>query len=225
MGSFSKKFLFNLGGIEQSFTKFFISFLEQQHINLNPNDAIYSMIFYWLPMLIGRIVCTFLTALWLSPQILLTISLFVCLLTYLLWIIFVWYIGLSRLSVFILVTINGLSISSLSPTTIGWIKQFLSLTPIELSFFISSNAFGGIVFGLISGYVFQYSGSEHLFTVLILAIILCSTSFLLASIFQLNHSKQQNRNEIIHQEEITFIQPNQPELTLDDYPTIKYIDQ
>ncbi|CAF1420067.1 unnamed protein product [Adineta steineri] len=61
------------------------------------------------------------------------------------WIIFIWYIDLLHLSIFIFVTINGLSISSISPTTIGWIKQFLSLSPIELIFILSSNATASII--------------------------------------------------------------------------------
>lgn len=77
------------------------------------------MIFYWLRMLIGRILFTFLTSSFLEADLLLRISLLLCLVTYLLWIIFIWYIGLTRLSVFLLVTLNGLSISSISPTIIG----------------------------------------------------------------------------------------------------------
>ncbi|CAF4079486.1 unnamed protein product, partial [Rotaria sp. Silwood2] len=143
-------FVLFFGGVEQGFTKFFISFVEHEHINPNRKDSIYSMIFYWLPMLIGRIFTTILTVSWISPYIMLTISLCLCLLTYLLWILFIWYFGLNRISLFLLVTANGLSISPISPTLIGWIKQFLQLTPIELSFILSSNAIGGITFGLIS---------------------------------------------------------------------------
>lgn len=186
------------------------------------------MIFYWVPMLIGRILCTFLTASWLGPQIVLAISLLLCLLSYLLWLIFIWYIGLTRLTVFLLAILNGLSASSISPTTIGWIKQFLSVTPIELSFILSSNAIGGIVFGLICGYIFQYKGPEHLFTILIIVTMLCSICFILASFFQYYHSKRENKNKTINQEEIIFTGLNQDqdqELSLDQYPTIKYIDQ
>jgi len=158
-------------------------------------------------MLIGRFLCTFLTASLISPDLMLTISLFLCVLTYLLWIIFIWYIGLTRLFVFILVTIYGLSISSIYPTTIGWIKQFLNLSPIELTFILISNAFGGILFGFICGYVFQYYNSKHLFTVLIIAVLLCSILFILSFIFQYIHS-----NKTIKQEDKileTFIKHDQ----------------
>lgn len=148
------------------------------------------MIFYWLPMLIGRIICTFLTALWIRPHVMLTISLVLCLLAYLLWILFIWYIGLTRLSLYLLVTANGLSISSISPTFIGWLKQFLNLTPIELSFILSSNAIGGMFFGLLCGSVFQHYGSKHLFTVLIICVLSSIILFLLAFVFQRIHSKR-----------------------------------
>jgi fucose permease len=95
-------------------------------MNLNKKDSLYFMIFYWLLMLVGRILCTFLTGLYFSPEIMLTISLLSLILVDILWIIFVWYIGLTKLSVFLLVSLTGLSISSISPTLIGWIKQFLN---------------------------------------------------------------------------------------------------
>jgi len=155
-------------------------------------------------MLIGRIFCTFLTTSLISPDLMLTLSLFLCVLSYLLWIIFIWYIGLTLLSVFILVTINGLAISSISPTTIGWIKLFLSLSPIELTFILTSNAIGGIVFGLISGNVFQYQNSKHLFTVLTITILLCSIFFILSFIFQNIYSKKINKKKFIKQKDQTL---------------------
>jgi fucose permease len=214
-----------LGGVEQGFTKFFISFVEKEEINKNPKDSVYSMLFYWIPMLIGRILCTFLTASWINPYLMLALSLFFCLLTYILWIIFIWYIGLTRLSVFLLVTANGLSISSISPTTIGWIKQFLSLSPIELTLILSSNSIGGIVFGLISGYVFQHYGSKHLFTLLILLVMLMSIFFIFTFIIQYFHSKQTNQNINQHDQTLqTFIQQDQTSLSDNDQIT-KYIDE
>ncbi|CAF4965471.1 unnamed protein product, partial [Rotaria sp. Silwood1] len=194
-------------GIEQGFTKFFISFVEQEQVNPNKKDSIYSMIFYWLPMLIGRIFSTFLTVSLISPHTMLTISLFLCLLTYLLWILFIWYIGLNRISLFLLVTANGLSISPISATLIGWIKQFLRLTPIELSLILSSNATGGIIFGLIFGFIFQHYGAKHLFTLLIVLIFIMFILFLFALFLQRFHSKRENKyqtNEAINQEDNTF---------------------
>ncbi|CAF3653406.1 unnamed protein product [Adineta steineri] len=212
---------FFFGGIEQGFTKFFLTYIEQEEINLYKKYGIYSMIFYWLSMLIGRVLCIYLTVVWLTPQLLLTISILLCLLTYIFWLIFIWYIGLTHLSIFIFVTINGLSISSISPTTIGWLKQFLSLSPIELTLILSSNAIGGIVFGLITGYLIYHYGSIHLFTILIILTILCSIFYLFASIIQYNYSKRENKNKNKNQEMTlqTFIQQD------DYFPTMKYIDQ
>ncbi|CAF0815802.1 unnamed protein product [Adineta steineri] len=154
--------------------------IEQEQINLNIKYGIYSMIFYWLSMLIGRILCIYLTVVWITPQSWLTISILLCLLTYIFWIIFIWYISLTHLSISIFVTINGSSISSISPTTISWIKQFLNLSPIELTFILSSNATGGIVFGLIAAYFIYHFGSIYLFTILFILSILCSIFYLFA---------------------------------------------
>jgi hypothetical protein len=163
------------------------------------------MIFYWFPMLNGRILCTFLTISFISPDLMLTISLCVCVFIYFLWIIFVWYIGLTTISVFILAIINALSISSISPTAIGWIKFYLNLSPIELTLILTSNAFGGIIFGLISGYIFQYYHPIHLFTVLIIALLLCSISFILAFSFQYIYSNKINQNKTIQQHDHTLL--------------------
>jgi fucose permease len=185
---------FVLGGIEQGFTKFFISFVEQENL-IKKKDSVNTMSFYWLPMLIGRILSTFVTASWISPHLMLFISLLLCLITYLFWLLFIWYIGLTPLSIFILVTANGLAISSISPTTIGWVKQFLSLSPIELSLLLSSNALGGMGFGFLCGYVFEHYNSKHLFTVLTFAILSTFTLFILIFIIQRIHSKKEKKNK------------------------------
>ncbi|CAF1382375.1 unnamed protein product [Adineta ricciae] len=201
------------GGIEQSFTKFFLSFLEKQNLISDQNNVVYPMIFYWFSMLIGRIICTYLTMSLFSPEIMLTISLFFSLLTYIIWIILLWYFQITLFTVDFLIILNGLSISTISPTFIGWIKHYLVLSPIELAFLLSSNALGGFVFGLISGYVFQFYGSKHLFTVLIITMIFCSISFLLSWFYQNFNSKK-------HQ----HIEKNSQAIH-DDHLSINFIDQ
>lgn len=160
------------------------------------------MLFSWLPMAIGRIVCTFLTSVWISPQVMLAIAIFCWLLTHLLWIVFIWYVGLTRLSLYTLVALNGLSMSTISPTLVGWIKQFLVVTPIELSLILSSNAIGGILFALISGFVFHHYGSRHLFTILTTLVFLINILFGLIICLQRFHSKREHKhrtNEITDQ--------------------------
>ena len=65
-------------------------------------------------------------------------------------------------SIIALIVLNGLSISAISPTLIGWIKQFLNLTPIELTVVLISNSLGGILFSLLIGFIFKYIQSKHL---------------------------------------------------------------
>ncbi|CAF4191472.1 unnamed protein product, partial [Adineta steineri] len=137
------------------------------------------------------------------------------------------YIDLPHLSIFIVVTIHGLSISSISSTIIGSIKQFLSLSPIELTFILSSNATGGIAFGLIPGCFLYDYGLIHLSIILFILSILCSIFYFLASIIQYNNSKRENKNKNqtnIHQDTIlqTFIQYYQQD---NYFSTKKNIDQ
>lgn len=153
------------------------------------------MISYWLTMFIGRIFIILLTAIWLSPQLVLTISLISLLITYSLWILFLWFIGLTRMSIILLIIFNGLSISSISPTLIGWIKQFLNLTPIELTIILISNSFGGILFSFLIGLILKYIQSKHLFTLLILAVLSCLILFLIIICIQNIHSKSLSKKQ------------------------------
>ena len=189
--------------MEQGFTKFLISFLEKE-TNLKKKDAINSMVFYWLPMLIGRILSSYLTINCFKAHIMLIISLILSLLFYCLWIYFLWKTELTRLLIYVLVTGNGLSISAISPTFIGWIKQFLSLSPIELASILIANALGGTCIGLLSGYVFEHYDFKHLFTLLIVEMALCLLFFALAFLFQRFHQKKQDKRRRTNEQEPTL---------------------
>lgn len=162
------------------------------------------MIFYWLPMLLGRILSSYLAINCLKADTLLIISLISSLVVYCLWIYFLWKIELTRLLVYSLVTGNGFSIASISPTFIGWIKQFLSLSPIELALVFIANALGGICIGLLSGYVLEYYDFKHLFTLLIAEISLSLLFFSLAFLLQRVHQKKQEKQRRENEEEPTL---------------------
>ena len=159
------------------------------------------MIFYWLPMLLGRILFSYLTINCLKADTLLIISLISSLVVYCLWVYFLWKIELTRLLIYSLVTGNGFSIASISPTFIGWIKQFLILSPIELALMFTATALGGICIGLLSGYVFEHYDFKHLFTLLIAEISLCLLFFSLAFVLQRVHQKKQEKHRRENEEE------------------------
>ena len=158
------------------------------------------MIFYWLPMLVVRILSTYLAAQCLKPHVMLLISLVLCLLIYCVWIYFLWHVTLTRLTIYLLVTGNGFSISTISPTVIGWIRQFLSLTPIELTLILISNAFGGIVFSHIAGYILKNHDYNHLFTLLMITVFFCLLFFVLALLYQRCHTKTSTTKQSIDQD-------------------------
>lgn len=184
-----------LGGIEQGFTKFFTTFIEKEHQLFDKKSSIYPMISYWSTMFIGRIFFIALTATWLSPQSVLTMSLISLLIAYSFWILFLWIIGLTKVSIILLIVFNGLSISAISPTLIGWIKLFLNLTPIELTIVLISNSLGGIFFSLLIGFIFKYIQSKHLFTLLIIAVLSCLILFLMIICIQNLHSKSLSKKK------------------------------
>ena len=151
-------------------------------------------------MLLARMLSTYLAAQCLKPHVMLFISLVSCLLIYCLWIYFLWHVTLTRLTVYLLVTGNGFSISTISPTLIGWIRQFLSLSPIELTLILISNAFGGIFFGHIAGYILKHYDYNHLFTLLIITVFLCLLFFVSALLYQRCHEKNLKTDQSIDQD-------------------------
>ena len=177
------------GAIEQGFTKFFISFLENEKI-LNAKDSVNSMIFYWFPLFVGRILSTYLTVNRLRPGSLLFICLAFTLIVYIVWISLLWTHEMKLWLIYLLVTGNGLSISSISPTFIGWTKLFLELTPFELTLVLLSNAAGGIVISPSVRFILQQFPSKHLFTLLISCALLCLIFYLFAYLLEYFHLKR-----------------------------------
>jgi hypothetical protein len=67
------------------------------------------------------------------------------------WLIFVWIIGLTGTSLFILGAITGLVFSPIFPLSFGFFNQRLNVIPMLLGLLLCGTAFGAIIFNKIAG--------------------------------------------------------------------------
>jgi hypothetical protein len=67
------------------------------------------------------------------------------------WIIYVWTIGLSITSLFILGSFTGLIFSPIYPLSFGFINQRLNINPLLVDLILCGGASGGIIFQKIAG--------------------------------------------------------------------------
>ena len=69
----------------------------------------------------------------------------------LLWFVFVWFVGLTAQTLFILGALTGLVFSPIFPLSFGLINQRLNVIPLLLSLLLSGSALGSIVFQKLAG--------------------------------------------------------------------------
>jgi hypothetical protein len=67
------------------------------------------------------------------------------------WIIYIWTIGLSSTSLFVLGSFTGLIFSPIFPLSFGFINQRLIVNPFLLGLFLCGAALGGIIFQKLAG--------------------------------------------------------------------------
>jgi hypothetical protein len=71
------------------------------------------------------------------------------------WLIFVWVIGLTSTSLFILGSATGLVFSPIFPLSFGLFNQRLNVTPLLLALLFCGSALGAIIFQKIAGKSFR----------------------------------------------------------------------
>lgn len=77
------------------------------------------------------------------------------------WFIFVWIIGLTVTSLFILGALTGLIFSPIFPLSFALINQQLNVIPILLALLLAGSAIGSIVFQKIAGKIKLSSSMEN----------------------------------------------------------------
>jgi hypothetical protein len=82
------------------------------------------------------------------------------------WLIFVWVIGLSAISLFILAAVTGLIFAPIIPLTMAFFNQRLNVAPFLLALVLCGSALGIMIFPKIGGkikfgYSYQFHFSNH----------------------------------------------------------------
>ena len=70
------------------------------------------------------------------------------------WMIYVWVVGLSATSLFILGSLTGVIISPIYPLSLGWFNQKLNVVPPLLGLLLGGSALGSLVLQKIAGKTF-----------------------------------------------------------------------
>ena len=95
-----------------------------------------------------------------SVAICLNIIWFIALCLVIAWLVFVWAIGLSATSLFILGGITGLVLGPIIPLTVAFFNQRLNVEPFLFALVLCGTALGIIVFPKIGGKHFDYNVDE-----------------------------------------------------------------
>jgi len=67
------------------------------------------------------------------------------------WIIYVWVLGLTSINLFVLGSLNGFILGQLFPLSFSWINQKLNVIPILLATLFCGGGFGSLVLQKIGG--------------------------------------------------------------------------
>ena len=78
------------------------------------------------------------------------------------WLSYVWIIGLTRTSLFILGAISGLIFAPMFPLSFGFFNQRLNVIPMLLGLLLSGTAIGAMTLNKIAGKFYTYNNTLNL---------------------------------------------------------------
>ncbi|CAF3559656.1 unnamed protein product [Rotaria socialis] len=164
--------------IDQVFAKFFFSYLKLPQFQISTKNASLGMILYWLSYSTGRAICAVIT-LFLSVDVTLSMLWIGGLALAITWLIYVWTIGLSIFSLFVLGSFTGLIFAPIFPLSFSFINKRLNVTPLMVGIFLCSSSLGSMSFQRIAG-VLMDKNPKHFPTLLIICVLMgilfyCST--------------------------------------------------
>lgn len=155
-----------------------------------------------------------------------------------LWFSFVWFIGLTSQTLFILGAFTGLIFSPLFPLSFGLINQRLTVIPLLLSLLLSGSALGSIVFQKLAGrsfdelffdnfrFFFHRLGfvmdlnPNHFPTILILCLILSISFYVLSTIVFYIDKNQREKSSTKSKIVVKVTDPTNP---TEEEEMIKYL--
>ncbi|CAM4805908.1 unnamed protein product [Rotaria magnacalcarata] len=141
--------------IDQVFAKFFFSYMKLAQFQISTKNASLGMILYWLSYSTGRAICAVVT-LFLSVDVTLSIIWIGGLALAITWLIYVWTIGLSIYSLFVLGSFTGLIFAPIFPLSFSFINKRLNVTPLMVGIFLCSSSLGSMSFQRIAGQLTRF---------------------------------------------------------------------
>ncbi|CAF1684321.1 unnamed protein product, partial [Adineta ricciae] len=125
-------YIFFVSGDDQTFSRFFFTYLQSGQFHLSTSAASWDVILYWLSYSVGRLFGAILSILF-SVTMCLNIIWFGGLCLAIAWLILVWNVGLTSTSLLILGSATGFVFAPLFPLSISLINQRLNVVPVLLA--------------------------------------------------------------------------------------------
>ncbi|CAF1039835.1 unnamed protein product [Rotaria sordida] len=185
-------YTFFIGGNDQTFSKFFFSYVKQDKLNISTQGASWATILYWLSYSIGRLIAAIISV-FLSVDICLNIVWCGGFCLALAWLIFVWVIGLTSTSLFILGSATGLVFSPIFPLSFGYFNQKLNVVPMLLALLLCGSAVGTITLQKIAGFVMDRN-PKHFPTLLIVCLLMSIIFYLISYVIYSIHKRKNLSN-------------------------------
>lgn len=137
-------------GNEQTFSTFLFSYLKSDKFQISTNQAIASTIRYWLSYCLGRLL-TAVVCVFLSVEICLTLVWILGFVLAVVWLVFVWFVGLTQTSLVLLGAATGFVLGPIIPLTFAFFNRKVNVTPILLALVLCGAALGIMSFQKIAG--------------------------------------------------------------------------
>ncbi|UJR17183.1 hypothetical protein I4U23_004079 [Adineta vaga] len=188
-------YTFFLGGNYQTFSKFFFSFLKFDKFNLSNEAASWGMIIFWVSGSIGRLSFAIIS-IFLSVNICLNIIWFGALCLAIVWLLYVWIIGLTSTSLFILGAITGLIFAPIFPLSFAYFNQRLNVVPMLLGLLLSGTALGAMISNKIAGIVMDHN-PNHFPTLLAIYILMTIILYIASYVVYFFHQRSVLNNKKI----------------------------
>ncbi|CAF1425116.1 unnamed protein product [Adineta ricciae] len=181
-------YFFFIGGNDQTFSKFFFTYLTSERFHISNSAASWGIIVYWLSYSIGRLLGAIFSVI-LSVNMCLNIAWFAGLSLAIAWLVFVWTIGLTSTSLFILGAATGLVLAPIFPLSFGTINQQLETTPVLVALLLCGSALGAITFQKLAGLIMDRN-SDHFPTLLIICMLVSIILYIASNVIHFVHRRK-----------------------------------
>ena len=160
-------YTFFIGGNDQTFSKFFFTFLNSERFSLSASAASWGIILYWLSYSVGRLIGA-IVSVFVSVDMCLNVVWLAGLCLAVAWFVFVWAFGLTTTSLFVLGALTGLVFAPIFPLSFGFYNQKLNVIPLLIAVLLCGSALGAILFQKIAGKSNEFIKNRNLFSFFLL---------------------------------------------------------